>query len=41
MKKCTFVKMGTKLHQLGQRKKTVTKKELEDRKKRLKEFKSW
>tara|TARA_R100000458_G_scaffold27547_1_gene25084 strand:- start:2422 stop:2547 length:126 start_codon:yes stop_codon:yes gene_type:complete len=41
MKKCTFVKMGTKLHQLGKKRKTIPKKELEDRKRRLKEFQSW
>tara|TARA_R100000655_G_scaffold31637_3_gene63258 strand:- start:2226 stop:2357 length:132 start_codon:yes stop_codon:yes gene_type:complete len=40
-KKCSFVKMGTKTHQLGKRKKRISKKELEDRKLRLRMFKEW
>ena len=40
-KKCTFVKMGTKKLQLGKKGIKITKKILEDRKKRLAEFKAW
>lgn len=40
-KKCTFVKMGTKTHQLGNRPVRVTDKVKKDRAKRLKEFKNW